>query len=130
MLNKRDPDGDACHIINQADNVLEDARNSVDSMPWPRPNTEEFKFLIKEIQISREKIAGLERELKVEEEKISQARMALAWLQLWEQNSLHPQKPRSSDFLKSEKGFALLKLGAQSWQKILDFELKQAKERL
>jgi hypothetical protein len=99
-------------------------------MPWPRPNTEEFKFLIKEIQISREKIAGLERELKVEEEKISQARMALAWLQLWEQNSLHPQKPRSSDFLKSEKGFALLKLGAQSWQKILDFELKQAKERL
>jgi hypothetical protein len=64
------------------------------------------------------------------EEKNSQARMALAWLQLWEQSELHPQKPWSNDFLKAEKGFSTIRLAAQQQQEIIAFDLEQARNRL
>jgi len=130
VLNKRDPLAPSFHIICQAEELLEEAKNAIDTIPWPAPGEYEMKQLAKEIRQTEAHLSELEKKLNSDKEKISKARMALAWLQLWEQSNLHPQKPWSSDFLNAERGFSQIKLSTHHQQKMLTFDLEQARARL
>ncbi len=130
LLNKREPGAEAFHVINQAEMLLDQALENASSDPLPPPGPKEIKAIEKEIRLSKDKIALLDGMQKDHSKKINQAQLALAWLKLWAQNPLHPQKPWSANYLDSEMVHSMVALRTHHQLKVLEFDLKQANERL